>query len=141
MKASRLLEELGNMGIHTIAGVPDSTLKQFCDGIENYQGELSHYVAANEGAAVGLAIGSFLASGKPACVYMQNSGIGNAVNPIVSLANGDVYGIPMLFVIGWRGEPGVKDEPQHVFQGKITCKLLDTLLVPYAMIDKETSEE
>ena len=94
MKASRLLEELGNMGIHTIAGVPDSTLKQFCDGIENYQGELSHYVAANEGAAVGLAIGSFLASGKPACVYMQNSGIGNAVNPIVSLANGDVYGIP-----------------------------------------------
>ena len=141
MKASRLLDELGNMGIHTIAGVPDSTLKQFCDGIENYQGELSHYVAANEGAAVGLAIGSFLATGKPACVYMQNSGSGNAVNPLASLANGDVYGVPMLFVIGWRGEPGVKDEPQHVFQGKITCKLLDTLLVPYAVIDKETSEE
>ena len=96
MKASRLLDELGNMGIHTITGVPDSTLKQFCDGIENYKGELSHYVAANEGAAVGLAIGSFLATGKPACVYMQNSGIGNAVNPLASLANGDVNGVPML---------------------------------------------
>ena len=141
MRAGKLLEELEKMGIDTIAGVPDSTLKQFCDGIENYKGGLSHYVTVNEGAAVGLAIGSFLASGKPACVYMQNSGIGNAVNPLASLANGDVYGIPMFFIVGWRGEPGIKDEPQHVFQGKITCDLFDTLAVAYRVVDKDTSEE
>lgn len=141
MKAYRLLSELENMGITTIAGVPDSTLKQFCDGIQTYEGDMEHYVTANEGAAVGVAIGSFLATGKPACVYMQNSGIGNAVNPLASLANKDVYGIPMLFIVGWRGEPGVKDEPQHVFQGKITCELFDTLQVPYQVVDKETAEE
>lgn len=141
MKASRLLEQLEKMGIQTITGVPDSTLKQFCDGVQTYQGSLKHYVTANEGAAVGLAIGSYLAAGKPACVYMQNSGIGNIVNPLASLANRDVYGIPMLFVVGWRGEPGVKDEPQHVFQGKITCELFETLSVLYRVIDQDTSDE
>ena len=141
MKAARLLSCLEKMGIDTIAGVPDSTLKQFCDGVQTYQGNLKHYVTANEGAAVGLAIGSFLASGRPACVYMQNSGIGNAVNPLASLANGDVYGVPMLFIVGWRGEPGVKDEPQHVFQGKITCELFETLAVPYSVIDQNTTDE
>lgn len=141
MKASRLLDELEKIGIDTIAGVPDSTLKQFCDGLQNYKGNLFHCVTANEGAAVGVAIGSFLASGKPACVYMQNSGIGNIVNPLVSLANRDVYGIPMLFVVGWRGAPGEKDEPQHVFQGKITCELFDLLTVQYRVIDKDTTDE
>lgn len=141
MKASKLLSQLENMGIDTIAGVPDSTLKQFCDGVQTYEGKLRHYVTANEGAAVGLAIGTYLASGKPACVYMQNSGIGNIVNPLASLANGDVYGIPMLFIVGWRGEPGVKDEPQHVFQGKITCELFETLAVAYSVIDQNTTQE
>lgn len=141
MKASRLLSQLENMGIDTIAGVPDSTLKQFCDGVQTYQGKMSHYVTANEGAAVGVAIGSYLATGRPACVYMQNSGIGNAVNPLASLANGDVYGVPVLFIVGWRGEPGVKDEPQHVFQGKITCQLFETLAVPYSVIDSDTTDE
>lgn len=141
MKAARLLSCLEKMGIDTIAGVPDSTLKQFCDGVQTYQGGLKHYVTANEGAAVGLAIGSFLASGRPACVYMQNSGIGNAVNPLASLANSDVYGIPMLFIVGWRGEPGIKDEPQHVFQGKITRELFETLAVPYSVIDRNTTDE
>lgn len=141
MRADKLLQELEKMGIDTIAGVPDSTLKQFCDGVQNYQGAMEHYVTVNEGAAVGVAIGSFLATGRPACVYMQNSGIGNAVNPLASLANGEVYGIPMLFIVGWRGEPGVHDEPQHVFQGKITCELFDTLSVPYQVVDKETTEE
>ena len=139
MKADRLLYALEQMEINTITGVPDSTLKQFCDGLQNYRGNLKHYVPVNEGAAVGLAIGSYLADGKPACVYMQNSGIGNAVNPIVSLANRDVYGIPMLFLVGWRGEPGIKDEPQHVFQGKITCELFETLAIPYEIVDKDTS--
>lgn len=140
MKAFRLLGQLEKMGISTITGVPDSTLKQFCDGIQTYKGNLQHYVTANEGAAVGLAIGSYLATSRPACVYMQNSGIGNAVNPIASLANRDVYGIPMLFIVGWRGEPGVKDEPQHVFQGKITCELFETLSVSYRVIDQYTSD-
>ncbi|MBO5166226.1 MAG: phosphonopyruvate decarboxylase [Lachnospiraceae bacterium] len=141
MKAIELLTRIENMGIEVVAGVPDSTLKQFCDGLQLYEGKFRHYVTANEGAAVGVAVGTYLASGKPACVYMQNSGIGNIVNPLVSLANKDVYGIPMLFIVGWRGEPGIKDEPQHVFQGKITCKLFDTLEVPYAVIDKETTVE
>ena len=140
MKAFRLLEQLEQMGITTITGVPDSTLKQFCDGIQTYKGNLRHYVTVNEGAAVGMAIGSYLATSRPACVYMQNSGIGNAVNPLASLANRDVYGIPMLFIVGWRGEPGIKDEPQHVFQGKITCELFDTLSVPYRVIDKGTTD-
>ncbi len=141
MKASELLLQLEHMGIDTIAGVPDSTLKQFCDGVQTYKGKMGHYVTANEGAAVGVAIGSYLATGRPACVYMQNSGIGNAVNPLASLANGEVYGIPMLFIVGWRGEPGVKDEPQHVFQGKITCQLFETLAVSCRVIDKETTAE
>lgn len=141
MKASRLLSQLEHMGIDTIAGVPDSTLKQFCDGVQTYQGKMSHYVTANEGAAVGVAIGSYLATGRPACVYMQNSGIGNAVNPLASLANKDVYGVPVLFIVGWRGEPGVKDEPQHVFQGKITCELFETLAVAYSVIDQNTTDD
>lgn len=140
MKAFRLLQQLEKMGISMITGVPDSTLKQFCDGIQTYRGNLRHYVTANEGAAVGLAIGNYLAVSRPACVYMQNSGIGNAVNPIASLANRDVYGIPMLFIVGWRGEPGVKDEPQHVFQGKITCELFETLSIPYRVIDQNTTD-
>lgn len=141
MKAYNLLKQIEERGIDTIAGVPDSTLKQFCDGIQNYEGGLAHYVTANEGAAVGVAIGTYIASGKPACVYMQNSGIGNAVNPLVSLANEDVYGVPILFIVGWRGVPGVKDEPQHVFQGKITCELFDTLDVYYSVVDENTTNE
>ncbi|MCM1263057.1 MAG: phosphonopyruvate decarboxylase [Butyrivibrio sp.] len=141
MKAFKLLEQIENMGIEVITGVPDSTLKQFCDGLQLYNGKFRHYVTANEGAAVGIAVGTYLASGKPACIYMQNSGIGNAVNPLASLANKDVYGIPILFIVGWRGEPGVKDEPQHVFQGKITCRLFETMDVPYAVVDSSTTED
>ena len=141
MKANDILTQLEKSEINVITGVPDSTLKQFCDGLLNSQNRFRHYVTANEGAAVGVAVGSYLSSGKPACVYMQNSGIGNAINPIASLANRDVYGIPILFIIGWRGEPGVKDEPQHVFQGKITCELLDVMNIPFSVIDKETSLE
>lgn len=141
MKAQQLLNEIENMGIEVITGVPDSTLKQFCDGLQTYSGNLKHYVPANEGAAIGIAVGTFLATGKPACVYLQNSGIGNTVNPVASLANKDVYGIPMLFIVGWRGEPGVHDEPQHVFQGKITCKLYETMGISYSVVDKDTTWE
>lgn len=141
MNAQSLLKEIENMGIRVITGVPDSTLKQFCDGLQTYQGQLKHYVPVNEGAAIGIAVGTYLSSGHPACVYMQNSGLGNIVNPITSLANQEVYGIPMLLIVGWRGEPGVKDEPQHVYQGKITKELLDVLSIPYEVLDADTTME
>ncbi len=141
MKAQDLLNKIESMGISVVAGVPDSTLKQFCDGLQMYKGNLKHYTTANEGAAVGLAVGTYLASGKPACVYMQNSGQGNIINPLASLANKDVYGIPILFIVGWRGEPGVKDEPQHKYQGKVTKELFDVMSVPYSVIDENTTWE
>ncbi len=141
MKASFFLEELKKRGIDKIAGVPDSTLKSFCDTVKFQEDNLRHYVTVNEGAAIGLAVGNFLADGRPMCVYMQNSGLGNIVNPLTSLANKKIYGIPILFVIGWRGEPGVKDEPQHIFQGEITCELLEVLDIPYSVMDENTSQE
>lgn len=141
MKASFFLQEIKKLGIRTITGVPDSTLKQFCDAVRIEDGKtFCHYVTANEGAAVGLATGEYLASGRPCLVYLQNSGLGNIINPLASIANREVYGIPMLFVIGWRGEPGVKDEPQHVYQGKVTCELLEVMDVPYSVIDDTTTE-
>lgn len=141
MKASIFLDQIKNIGIQTIAGVPDSTLKQFCDAVCLDGGKtFQHYVTANEGAAVGLATGAYLAKKRPCLVYLQNSGLGNIINPLASIANQEVYGIPMLFVVGWRGEPGVKDEPQHIYQGKVTCALLEIMDVPYAVIDSETTE-
>lgn len=142
MKAEDFTRAIKNIGIDTLYGVPDSTLKQFCDYINtDGAGEFMHYVPANEGAAVGLATGSYLATGKPACIYMQNSGIGNIVNPLTSIANKAVYGIPILFLTGFRGEPGVHDEPQHVFMGEITPGIFTTLKVPYSIIDKNTTTE
>ena len=106
MKASFFLEEIKKTGIHTITGVPDSTLKQFCDAVQLDKGrQFKHYVTANEGAAVALATGEYLVSKHPCLVYLQNSGLGNIINPLASIANQEVYGIPMLFVVGWRGEP------------------------------------
>lgn len=141
MKASIFLQEVKKIGIHTIAGVPDSTLKQFCDAVCLDDGkELKHYVTANEGAAIGLATGVYLAEKNPCLVYLQNSGLGNIINPVASIAHHEVYGIPILFVIGWRGEPGTKDEPQHVYQGKVTCELLEVMDVPYSVVDDTTTE-
>ena len=142
MKAEKLIYEIKKSGIENLIGVPDSTLKEFCNYI-NGEGkdELIHVTPHNEGAAVGMATGVYLSTGKPACVYMQNSGLGNIVNPVTSIANEAVYGIPMLFLIGWRGEPGVHDEPQHVFMGEVTLKVLDVMDIPYSVISKETSDE
>lgn len=125
-----------------ITGVPDSTLQQFCDYICSEGKKLfdRHIVAENEGACIGIAIGEYLATGCPACVYMQNSGLGNVVNPITSLANSDVYGIPLLLLVGWRGEPETKDEPQHKYMGKITLRLLEILEIPYTVVDSQTTE-
>ena len=134
---SFFVEQLRDGGVDFFAGVPDSLLKNFCAYITDHFDEQHNVIAANEGAAVSLAAGHFLATGKPACVYMQNSGEGNAVNPLASLADAEVYHIPMLLLIGWRGRPGVHDEPQHVKQGKITTGLLNTLGVNYDVLGKE----
>jgi len=91
-------------------------------------------IAANEGGAIALATGYHLASGKVPLVYMQNSGLGNTVNPLLSLTDAEVYSIPMLLMVGWRGEPGIKDEPQHIKQGKVTLDLLDVMKIPYAIL-------
>lgn len=142
MDVQRFTEEIESIGIRTLIGVPDSTLKEFCDYMQNSgQEKFQHYVPANEGAAVGMAAGVYLSTGCPACVYMQNSGLGNAVNPISSLMNEEVYDIPALFLIGYRGEPGMADEPQHKFMGAITEELLEVLHIKYRVICKETTEE
>ena len=123
------------------AGVPDSQLAPLCDYLmQNYGISKQHIIAANEGNAVGLAAGYYLATGKVAVVYMQNSGLGNAINPIASLINEKVYGIPCIFVIGWRGEPGIHDEPQHSFQGEVTIKLLEDVGISTFIVCKETNE-
>ena len=142
MQAEKFVGKITGIGITEFIGVPDSALKPFCDYINSAGGDsFRHYVPVNEGAAEGMAIGSYLATGKAACVYMQNSGIGNAVNPVTSLANKEVYGIPMLMVIGWRGEPGTKDEPQHKYMGCITEPILDVLGIGHAVIGGDTTEE
>lgn len=143
METSFVGEFIKSLGIRAITGIPDSTLQEFCAFLDSDGKEMfdSHIVPANEGAAVGIAIGEYLATGNPACVYMQNSGLGNIVNPITSLANHKVYGIPMLLLVGWRGEPGVHDEPQHKFMGEITQSLIGVLDIPYDVIDTDTSDD
>ena len=124
-------------------GVPDSRLKELCGFLISEYGSNSknHMIAANEGNAVGIAAGYHLATGKTPVVYMQNSGQGNVINPITSLLDRRVYGIPVIFIVGWRGEPGVKDEPQHIFQGEITKELFDVVDIPVSIVDKNTSIE
>ena len=122
-------------------GVPDSLLNPLCSYLYDRFGISEHHiVAANEGNAVGLAAGYHLATGKVPVVYLQNSGEGNIVNPVASLMNDQVYGIPCLFIVGWRGEPGVHDEPQHVYQGRITVRLLEDLDIASYIISKETTQ-
>lgn len=131
------------LGAEFYAGVPDSLLHPLGDYLMNTYGTdpRRHIIAANEGNASALAAGYYLATGKAAVVYMQNSGEGNAVNPMASLLHKKVYGIPVIFVIGWRGEPGVKDEPQHVYQGEITTRLLDVMDIPYLILRRDTPRE
>ncbi len=131
------IEKLRSEGIGFFSGVPDSLLKNVCAYITDHFDEQHNIIAANEGAAVGLAAGHYLATGKVACVYMQNSGQGNTINPLASLTDCEVYNIPVLLLIGWRGCPGVHDEPQHVKQGKITTGLLNVLGINYEVLSKE----
>lgn len=134
------IESLAAKGIDFFTGVPDSLLKNVCAFISDTQGDRHNIIAANEGGAIGLAAGHYLATGHIPCVYMQNSGEGNAINPLASLTDKDVYGIPVLLVIGWRGEPGVHDEPQHVKQGKVTLPLLDAMGIRHEILSQDETE-
>ncbi|TWI72365.1 phosphonopyruvate decarboxylase [Desulfobotulus alkaliphilus] len=131
-------DTLRRKGIDLFAGVPDSLLSGICACIEDRCPKSSHVITANEGNAIALAAGFHLSTGKTAAVYMQNSGLGNCINPLTSLTDPEVYRIPVLLIIGWRGEPSVKDEPQHVKQGRITEKQLNLLEIPYWILDGNT---
>lgn len=122
------------------AGVPDSLLKNICSYITDNLPACQNIIAANEGGAMGIAAGYYLATGKIPVVYMQNSGEGNIINPLASLTDKEVYNIPILLVIGWRGRPGVHDEPQHVKQGKVTTGLLNTMGINYAILSKDEEQ-
>jgi phosphonopyruvate decarboxylase len=134
------LEALQAHGVELFTGVPDSLLKSLNAEILRTVPRERHVIAANEGGAVGLAIGHHLRTGGTAAVYLQNSGFGNTVNPLLSLADPDVYGIPMLVIVGWRGQPGVADEPQHVKQGRVMTQLLDALELPWRVLPHDQDE-
>lgn len=130
-------DTLASYGIDFYAGVPDSLLKNLCAYITDHADAAHNIIAANEGGAMGLAVGHYLASGQIPVVYMQNSGEGNIINPLASLTDPDVYNIPVLLVIGWRGKPGAHDEPQHVKQGKVTTGLLNVMGIDYTVLSKD----
>ena len=132
--------ELNNQGVKFYTGVPDSLLKDFCAYITGHTSKSDHIISANEGGAISLAIGHYLATQNIPAVYMQNSGLGNTINPLISLADQDVYSVPILLIIGWRGEPGIKDEPQHYKQGLITEDLLNTLKIPFTILSDSIEE-
>ena len=140
MKVESLIQIIG---ADFYTGVPDSQLKALCNYLMNTYGidRAHHIIAANEGNATALAAGYHLATGKIPVVYMQNSGEGNIINPVASLLNDKVYAIPAVFVVGWRGEPGVHDEPQHIYQGEVTVKLLDDMGIRSFIIGKDTTED
>ncbi|MBQ1628723.1 MAG: phosphonopyruvate decarboxylase [Treponema sp.] len=140
IRPSYFYDLLMKNGTDFFAGVPDSLLKNFCAYVTDNAPAEKHIISANEGSATALATGYHLATGKIPMIYMQNSGEGNMVNPLLSIADPDVYSIPMLIVIGWRGEPGVHDEPQHVKQGKVTCELLDAMKVPYEVLSENEAD-
>ena len=129
-----LYESLAELGLDFYCGVPDSLLKDFCAYVSDTAPPSKHVITANEGAAVGLAAGYHLATRRFPVVYMQNSGFGNSVNPLISLCDPKVYAVPMLLLIGWRGEPGKKDEPQHIVQGKAMSSLLTDLNIAFEVL-------
>ena len=136
-KVEKFYDLLISEGVGFFSGVPDSLLQDFCAFISNHVTEPQHIIAANEGGAIALATGYHLATGKIPLVYMQNSGLGNAVNPLLSLADAEVYSIPMLLLIGWRGRPGEKDEPQHVKQGRVQNALLEAMEIKYWILEND----
>ncbi len=140
LDTAKFIDVLIDKDISFYTGVPDSLLKNFCSYISNHSEPKHHVTAANEGNAIAIAAGHFLSTGNPALVYMQNSGMGNAVNPLISLADPEVFGIPLLLLIGWRGEPGIHDEPQHIKQGELTIPILQALGIPYSILPESQDE-
>lgn len=140
MKVEKLIEVIGS---DFYTGVPDSQLKALCNYLMDTYGIDSHHhiIAANEGNCVALAAGYHLATGKVPVVYMQNSGEGNIINPVASLLSDKVYAIPVVFIIGWRGAPGISDEPQHIYQGEVTLRLLEDMDIKSFVIGEETTEQ
>ena len=138
MKSEELISIFAKYGVSFVTGVPDSLQKDFCFAVADANSGMVHISATNEGTAIGLAIGHQLASGHTPLIYMQNSGLGNAFNPLISLAHSSVYKIPMILMIGWRGEPGTSDEPQHMTQGQISQDLLNLLRIPHVVVDSHT---
>lgn len=139
VRPSFFIDTLQKHDIDFFAGVPDSLLKNICAYISDHLDSRHNIIAANEGGAVGIAAGYHLATSKIPVVYMQNSGEGNIINPLASLTDKEVYNIPVLLLIGWRGKPGVHDEPQHVKQGKVTLPLLDTMGINYQVLSQDES--
>lgn len=140
IRPSYFYDTLKSFGVDFYAGVPDSLLKNLCAYITDHADATHNIIAANEGGAMGIAAGYHLATGRIACVYMQNSGEGNIINPLASLTDKEVYNIPVLLLIGWRGRPGVHDEPQHVKQGKVTTGLLNTMGINYTVLSKDEEQ-
>ncbi len=134
-------EALKDSGVEFYTGVPDSLLKSFCYYINETLNNDQHIIAANEGSALALGIGHHLSTGNVPLIYLQNSGLGNLVNPLLSLSDKDVYSIPGILMIGWRGEPETKDEPQHKKQGRITLDLLDVMEIPYKVLDSKMNND
>lgn len=133
-------EILKKEGVEFISGVPDTLLNEFCLFVERSWPKERHIIAANEGNAVALASGYHLGTGTIPMIYMQNSGLGNTINPLLSLTNQDVYSIPMVIVVGWRGDPAVNDHPQHKLQGVLTPTLLEDMQVPYKILDQDNDK-
>ena len=139
VNVENLIQELQGCGISFFTGVPDSLLNDFCTYLEGHLPNSRHVLAANEGIAVSVAAGYHLATGNVPVVYMQNSGIGNALNPLVSMAHKNVYSIPIILLVGWRGDPAIKDHAQHKKQGELTPVLMDDMDIPYKILDQEES--
>ena len=139
MEAQKLTQIIGS---DFYTGVPDSQLKALCDWLMATYGTdpQHHIIAANEGCCTALAAGYHLATGKVPVVYLQNSGEGNIINPVASLLSDKVYAIPAVFIIGWRGEPGIHDEPQHIYQGEVTLKLLEDMGIATFIIGRDTTD-
>lgn len=140
IQPSSFYQCLHDNGVDFFAGVPDSLLKHFCTFIRQNVPASNNIITENEGGAIALASGYYLATGHLPLVYMQNSGIGNAVNPLLSLADPEVYSLPILLLIGYRGEPGVHDEPQHKKQGMVTPALLEAMRYPYFILGTEPDD-
>ncbi len=134
ISAEFICSVLKNNGISLFCGVPDSLLKDFCAYIAENFDKKNNIITANEGSAIALAAGHYLATSNSALVYMQNSGTGNTINPLLSLTDAEVYNIPVLIFVGWRGEPNKKDEPQHVKQGKVTDKIFDACEIEHSIL-------